>query len=189
MTTTVAATTQQQTTTVAITTQQQTTTVAVTTKEPETTTEINTTSEETSVDEESSVVEATTDNSSGNNNDTTKRDNATKDETLQSGESSNSSYDTIYVGSTKIKKVKRSKNKKKAKIQYKKVSGVTGYEISYSTNKKFKKKEVVLKTRKTQFVIGKLKASKKYYVRVRAFVIINNRKVYGKWSKKKIIKK
>jgi hypothetical protein len=109
---------------------------------------------------------------------------------LVPNEASVSEYDVqkVNVGKVKIKSAKRLKNKKKAKIIYKKVTGVTGYEIVYSTDRKFKKK-VVKKVRNTTFVIGKLKKNKKYYVKVRAFINVGNKKNYGKWSKTKIIKK
>ncbi len=85
-----------------------------------------------------------------------------------------------------IKKIKNLKSKK-AKITWKKVSGITGYEIKYSTKKSFKKKYT--KTKKiTKNVSGatlkKLK-KKKYYVKVRCYVVYNGQVRYGTWSKTK----
>lgn len=68
----------------------------------------------------------------------------------------------------------------------KKVAYADGYQIKYSTNKKFKKsatKAKVLKASKKSLKIKKLQSGKKYYVRIRAYKIINGKKVYGKWSK------
>lgn len=72
------------------------------------------------------------------------------------------------------------------KIKWKKKSGITGYQIQYSTNSKFKKgnKSIKIKNAKTiSKKITKLKAAKKYYVRVRTY----KGKKYSKWSKKKNI--
>mgnify|MGYP002559987796 CR=1 FL=1 len=72
------------------------------------------------------------------------------------------------------------------KIKWKKKSGITGYQIQYSTNSKFKKgnKSIKIKNAKTiSKKITKLKAAKKYYVRIRTY----KGKKYSKWSKKKNI--
>lgn len=72
------------------------------------------------------------------------------------------------------------------KIKWKKKSGITGYQIQYSTNSKFKKgnKSIKIKNAKTgSKKITKLKSNKKYYVRIRTY----KGKKYSKWSKKKNI--
>lgn len=84
-----------------------------------------------------------------------------------------------------------SKKKKEVIVEWKKVAGVTGYEVQYSTAKNFKKgtKTVTIKKQKTvKTIIKKLKSKKKYYARVRAYKTVNNVKVYGAWSKVKNIK-
>lgn len=72
------------------------------------------------------------------------------------------------------------------KIKWKKKSGITGYQIQYSTNSKFKKgnKSIKIKNAKTisKNITG-LKASKKYYIRIRTY----KGKKYSNWSKKKNI--
>ena len=73
------------------------------------------------------------------------------------------------------------------KIKWKKKSGITGYQIQYSTNSKFKKgnKSIKIKSAKTESKkITKLKVAKKYYVRIRTY----KGKKYSKWSKVKSIK-
>lgn len=58
------------------------------------------------------------------------------------------------------------------KIKWKKKSGITGYQIQYSTNSKFKKgnKSIKIKNAKTvSKKITKLKVAKKYYVRIRTY--------------------
>lgn len=84
--------------------------------------------------------------------------------------------------------VKTNKKAKKAKIRLKKIKGALGYEIAYSTTKKFKaKKTTVKKTKKTTYTIKKLKAGKTYYVRARAYIKKYGKYRYGKWSKAKKI--
>ena len=73
------------------------------------------------------------------------------------------------------------------KIKWKKKSSITGYQIQYSTNSKFKKgnKSIKIKNAKTiSKKITKLKVAKKYYVRIRTY----KGKKYSKWSKVKSIK-
>ena len=90
--------------------------------------------------------------------------------------------------STSIKKAKGSK--KAVALEWKKVSGVKGYQVQVATDKKFKKnkKTVTIKKQKTtKTTVKKLKAKKKYYVRVRTYKIVNGKKVYSSWSKVKIV--
>lgn len=89
-----------------------------------------------------------------------------------------------------IKKVKAT-GKKKVKIIVKKTSEkINGYEVILSTKKNFKKAKKVT-TKKNIVTVRKLKASKKYFVKVRAFKKVGNKKIYGKYStvKKVIVKK
>lgn len=91
--------------------------------------------------------------------------------------------------SAKFKKVKAAK--KAVSVEWKKVSGVKGYQIQVATDKKFKKnkKTVTVKKQKTTKVtIKKLKAKKKYYVRIRTYKTVNGKKVYSSWSKVKTVK-
>ncbi len=83
-------------------------------------------------------------------------------------------------------KVVRIKEKKNAiQVKWKKVIGAKGYEICYSTSKKFKKKNKTKSkfTKKTKITIKNLKRKKRYYVRVRAYTLQDGTKIYGKWSK------
>lgn len=86
----------------------------------------------------------------------------------------------VTVKKAAIKKAKNKKGKK-AEITLKKQSGVAGYQVSYATSKKFKKAKTKL-TKKTTVVLKNLK-KKKYYIRVRAYQLVDGKKVYGKWSK------
>ena len=71
------------------------------------------------------------------------------------------------------------------KVKWKKKS-CTGYQIQYSTSKKFAKKGTkVLKVNKaktTSKTVKKLKAKKKYYVRVRTYKTVKKKNYYSKWS-------
>ena len=75
-------------------------------------------------------------------------------------------------------------------VKWKKKSSITGYQIQYSTNSKFKKgnKSIKIKNAKTiSKKITKLKAAKKYYVRIRTYKIVNKKTYYSNWSKKKCV--
>lgn len=89
---------------------------------------------------------------------------------------------------TKIKKI--IKKKKSLKVTWKKKSGINGYQLQYSTSQKFKKaKKIVIKNAKiTTKTIKKLKAKKKYYVRIRTYIMVNGKKKYSSWSKVKSLK-
>ena len=90
---------------------------------------------------------------------------------------------------TSIKKVTGAK--KAILVTWKKVSDVKGYEIQVATDKKFKKnkKTVTIKKQKTtKTTVKKLKAKKKYYVRIRTYKTVNGKKVYSSWSKVKSVK-
>ena len=89
-----------------------------------------------------------------------------------------------------LKKVKAT-GKKKVKIIVKKTSEkINGYEVILSTKKNFKKAKKVT-TKENAVTVKKLKAGKKYFVKVRAFKKVGNKKIYGKYStvKKVIVKK
>ncbi len=105
-----------------------------------------------------------------------------------------------YV-SSKVKKPsisKATKAKKSFKVAWKKISAVSGYQVQYSTSKKFTKKTTKTKTvkgnksKKPSLTVKNLKAKKTYYVRVRTYktVKVNGKstKVYSSWSKVKSVK-
>ncbi len=93
----------------------------------------------------------------------------------------------VTVKATKLTKLLRGKRAFTAK--WKKVSAVSGYQLQYSTSKKFTKKATkTKKLRKTKLTVRKLKKKKKYYIRVRAYKKVNGKTYYSKWSKAKAIK-
>lgn len=83
---------------------------------------------------------------------------------------------------TKVQKI--STGKKSITAQWKKVAGVSAYQVQIATNKKFSKNKKTFKVSKksTKVKIKKLKAKKVYYVRVRSYKKVNGKKVYSKWS-------
>ena len=91
----------------------------------------------------------------------------------------------VVVKKTAIKKVKR--KGKKARLSWKKVAGAK-YQVQYSTSKRLTKKKK-LSVNKTSITLTDLKKGKIYYARVRAWKRKNGKRVYGKWSKVKIIRK
>lgn len=99
---------------------------------------------------------------------------------------------TIVPKSTSLSKLTAGKKKFTAKWK-KQTSQTTGYQIQYSTSSKFKSAKTVTisKNKTTSKAVSKLKAKKKYYVRVRTYktVKINgkNTKIYSSWSKVKTV--
>lgn len=97
--------------------------------------------------------------------------------------------ETVKPKKTSIKKL--SKGKKKFTVTWAKVSGVEGYQIQYSSDKKLKKNNksvTVTKQKTTKATVKKLKSKKKYYVRVRTYKTVNGKKIYSPWSKVKSVK-
>jgi hypothetical protein len=94
-------------------------------------------------------------------------------------------YYTINPKGTKVSSLTAGKKSLKVKIS-KQSSQTTGYEIQYSTSKKFASKYT--KTKKissyktTSITLTSLKAKKTYYVRVRTYKIVDGKKYYSDWS-------
>ena len=90
---------------------------------------------------------------------------------------------TIYPKSTAISKLTAGKKKLKVSIK-KQFSQTTGYEIQYSTSKKFasSKSKKVSSSKRTSVTLKKLKAKKTYYVRVRTYKIVDSEKYCSSWS-------
>lgn len=81
-----------------------------------------------------------------------------------------------------LKSVK-STSAKKAKVVVKKAPGkVTGYQIKYATNSKFKNAKTKY-TKKTTYTLSSLKSKKTYYVKVRAYKTVSGKNIYGAYSK------
>lgn len=94
---------------------------------------------------------------------------------------------TVTPKAVKVTKVTRAKSGKKISLKWKKDKTVKGYQVTYSTDKKFKKgvKKVTVKKAKTvKKTISKgIKAKKKCYVKVRSYVKAGGKTIYGPYSK------
>lgn len=91
-----------------------------------------------------------------------------------------------------VSRVKSGKNKNRARLVIKKQKNVGGYQLCYSMSKKFKKAKRYNTTKllkKSATMYTKKLKKKKYYVKVRAYVISGKKKLYGEFSKIKVIKK
>ena len=110
----------------------------------------------------------------------------------QNDKNTSNDEDVTVTSKPKSASIKKAKGKNKAiELTWGKVASVSGYEIQVATDKKFKKnkKTVTIKKQKTtKTTVKKLKAKKKYYVRVRTYKIVNGKKVYSSWSKVKSVK-
>ncbi|MCI9004133.1 MAG: hypothetical protein HFH39_02605 [Lachnospiraceae bacterium] len=83
----------------------------------------------------------------------------------------------------------RNVKKKKAVIKYKKVAAAKGYEIVYSTDKKFRKGKRAVLTSSVNTTLSQLSKGRKYYIKVRAYKIDSTgRKVYGLYSSVKQVR-
>ncbi|MBQ9517463.1 MAG: fibronectin type III domain-containing protein [Eubacterium sp.] len=77
------------------------------------------------------------------------------------------------------------------KAAWKTVGNAAGYQLQYSTDKKFAakaSKAVFITNKKTsKKTIKNLKANKTYYVRIRAYRTLYGKKSYSKWSKVQVV--
>ena len=91
--------------------------------------------------------------------------------------------------STSLSSVKNAAEKK-ITVKWKKVSGVSGYQIQYAMNKNFKSaKSVTVKGAKNiSKTITDLKKNQTYYVRVRTYKTVSGKTYYSAWSTKKSVK-
>ena len=96
---------------------------------------------------------------------------------------------TTVTAPGKVTLSKPKNNKKKtATISWKKIKA-DGYEVQIALKKNFKKGKQTKTTTKTSLKFKKLKKGKTYYVRVRAYNLDGDKKVYSKkWSAVKKIK-
>lgn len=81
----------------------------------------------------------------------------------------------------------KKKGPSKVRIKWKPVKGASGYEILYSTSKKFRgtKKRVSVKGAKASVKTFSIKKGKKGYCKIRAYRSVSGKKMYGSYSKVK----
>ena len=97
---------------------------------------------------------------------------------------------TVYGVPKKPEMKKLTAGKKRFTVQWKKDKKADGYQVQYSTDKKFKKnvKSVNVSKKSTKATVKKLKKGKTYRVRIRSYKKINGKKYYSGWSKMKSVK-
>lgn len=97
----------------------------------------------------------------------------------------------ILPKNTSVKKLTKGTKQIKATWQAQKTQ-TTGYQIQYSTSKKFTSKTTktvtIKKNKTTSVTIKKLKAKKSYYVRIRTYKTVGKTKYVSAWSKSKSVK-
>ena len=93
----------------------------------------------------------------------------------------------IVPKKTSISRV--SAGKKKATVSYKKVSGISGYQVKAGTNRAVTKETKTNNTTKTKYTMNSLKSKKRYYFKVRTYYTTSaGKKVYSSWSGVKSVK-
>ena len=106
-------------------------------------------------------------------------------------------YYSKYSSVIKVKPVPTIASIKNVKLKnrnvtltWKKQSGISGYEIYMSTKKSsgYKKIKTVKKASSVKYTKNTLKVGKRYYFKVRAYKVVDGKKVYGKYSAIKSIK-
>lgn len=127
------------------------------------------------------------------NSNTTKKDDTTavqtKDQTITVKAAATTDYKaasktvTVTVAPKKQSISLVNKIKKQLTIKWKKNTKASGYQVVYSTNKKFTGKKTVRKAKTTtSYKIKGLKKGKKYYVKVRSYKTVNGKRIYGAYS-------
>ncbi|MDO4869077.1 MAG: DUF4430 domain-containing protein [Bacillota bacterium] len=117
------------------------------------------------------------------------------DQILRDGDDIEFRYTTTYEPGdgpsydAAMKKFKVKAGKKKFTATWRKVSGVSGYEIRYSLDKDMTDAKVkTVKASKKKLVVKKLKKKKYYYIQARPYKIIDGQKCYGTYTAVKRIK-
>lgn len=81
-----------------------------------------------------------------------------------------------------------SKKRGQISVKWKKDSKATGYQVSVSRDKSFKKGTVTKNVKGSSKTFTKLKKGKKYYVKVRSYKTSEGKKIYGNYSRVKTVK-
>lgn len=95
----------------------------------------------------------------------------------------------INLKKTKLSSAKSTK-RKTFTTTWKKTGGNSGWQVQYSTNKKFRSgvRTVNLKSRNTKLTVRKLRSRKTYYIRVRGYKKVKGKIMYAGWSNVKKVK-
>lgn len=110
------------------------------------------------------------------------------------GKGSYSKYSGTAAFKINLKKTKlssaKSAKKKTFTTTWKKTGGNSGWQVQYSTNKKFRSgvRTVNLKASNTRLTVRNLKSRKNYYVRVRSYKKVGRQTWYSGWSNVKSVR-
>ncbi|MBQ7117953.1 MAG: hypothetical protein IJN88_07065 [Clostridia bacterium] len=108
------------------------------------------------------------------------------------GDYSGSKKLTFSIKPAKTESLKLTAKNDAIALSWKTVKGAEGYEIKYSTSKKFTgkttKTTLIKKQSTKKTTLKKLKNKKKYYVKIRAYKTVSGKKIYGSYSSVKNIK-
>ena len=120
---------------------------------------------------------------------TTEIDNTDADEDWDVDNETSSSSQKAKSRIPVIKSVTNKKGNKVKIVLKKKIAGADGYELVYSTDKKFKKSVKKVNFKGTSKTISKLRKNKIYYIKVRAYKKnASGKKVYSYYSNIKKVK-
>ncbi len=96
-----------------------------------------------------------------------------------------------YLKDVVITKHKNLKGKK-IQLKWKKIKNIAGYQIKYAKKSSMSSaKKITLGNTYKTYTIKKLKKKKNYYIKMRCYIVYNNKKYYGSWTKavKVLVKK
>ena len=89
----------------------------------------------------------------------------------------------------KVKEKAVKGDKKSVRVNWNKVESADGYVIEYAKKANFKgKKTIAVTADKKAKTIKRLSTKKTYYVRVKAYKVVDNEKVYTAYSAKKKVR-
>ncbi|MBO5486230.1 MAG: hypothetical protein J5988_04780, partial [Eubacterium sp.] len=98
----------------------------------------------------------------------------------QGSDNGDSAVSVAAPGKAVIQSLKNTKTRT-IQCKLKKVKNAAGYQLRYATNKKMKNSKNK-NVKGTTVTLKKLKKKKTYYIKVRAYRLVNGKKKYGKWS-------
>lgn len=113
-----------------------------------------------------------------------------KDGKTYTSDQNNTGKTITYVAAPTLSSVKNTKAKT-ATVAWKKLTGITGFQIQYSTSKTFasgNKTVTVKKAVATSQAITRLTKGKTYYFRIRSYKTVSGKAVYSGWSAAKALK-
>ncbi len=144
----------------------------------------NTNTENEIKDDNSDTENTDKGNGTGDNNSGTENSDSVNKTDTNNVSGSSTQNSTVYNKAYNIKTLKLTSMKKAIKLKWTKIKKAKGYQIQISLYKNYKKSKTInVKKSKNSYTLKKLKANKKYYIRIRAYGKKGKQMVYGKWKK------